>query len=535
MSIKKHDVSVISGEGGIVELSNSMREKLVIFSDGSALVNENSMNDADVIAKIAILSHMKSADGKYILSKDKIKYVAPMEIHSFYLSSTVSRFTEGATQVQLDMVELIKNAVKRNATDIHIVVDTAATYISFRIIGDLVQYQTLTAEHGTLLCTTLYNTMTTTSGTNFNPRTQQDANIQESFLPSNLSGIRVASSPTQGGNFFMVLRLLPKGRNIQVADLGYARHQIEKIERFKNRHNGGMTICAGPTGSGKSTLLQAITKSILLMRQGRINLITIEDPVEYPIVVEETIDNKKITYSARQVSIPSTQDRAIRQEYFHNAIVAAMRQDPDVIMIGEIRDKVTTDAAITASITGHAIITTLHANNAIMIIDRLLNMDATKSILLAPKTITGLISQQLVPVLCPQCKINLSENPDLVNESLIQRLKKAYDDGDISGVHLKGPGCSYIDPNTNLKCINGAITRTVIAEIIEPDKKFLMLAFDGNLFDLYDYWINELNGVTMMCHGLVKVKLGLVDPRDLEETLEEITPQKNFDFAFEYN
>lgn len=534
MAGRNNEIVVISGEGGIVALTPSMREKMVIFSDGSALVNENSINDADVIAKIAILSHMKSPDGQHILSKDKIKYVAPMEIHSFYLSSTISKFTEGATQIQLDIVELIKNAFKRNATDIHIIVETAATHISFRVIGDLVHYQSLTSEHGTLLCTTLYNTMTTTSGTNFNPRTQQDANIQESFLPAGLSGIRVASSPTQGGNFFMVLRLLPKGKNVEISTLGYARHQIEKIERFKNRHNGGMTICAGPTGSGKSTLLQAITKSILLMRQGRINLITIEDPVEYPIVVEETINNKKVIYSARQVSIPSTQDRALRQEYFHNAIVAAMRQDPDVIMIGEIRDKVTTDAAITASITGHAIITTLHANNAIMIIDRLLNMEATKSILLAPKTVTGLISQQLVPVLCPQCKINLKANQELVDHRLIERLELALEH-DINNVFIRGNGCDYTDRDQNLKCINGAITRTVIAEIIEPDKEFLIHAFAGNLFDLYDYWVDKLNGVTMMCHGLVKVKLGILDPRDLEDTLEEISLQKNFDYAYNNN
>lgn len=527
-------IHVISGDGGLVELSSSMREKIVIFSDGSALINENSINDADVIAKVAILSHMKSKDGEPILSKDNIKYVDPMEIHSFYLSSTVSKFTEGATQIQLDIVELIKNAVRRNATDIHIVVESSATYVSLRIIGDLVQYQTLTSEHGTLLCTTLYNTMTTTSGTNFNPRTQQDANIQESFLPSNLSGIRIASSPTQGGNFFMVLRLLPKGSKTNIAKLGYAKHQLEKLEKFKSRHNGGITICAGPTGSGKSTLLQAITKSILLARQGRINLITIEDPVEYPIVVEETINNKKMTYSARQISIPSTQDRSLRQEYFHNAIVASMRQDPDVIMIGEIRDKITTEAALTASITGHAIITTLHANNAIMIIDRLLNMEATKSILLAPKTITGLISQQLVAVLCPKCKISYSRNKNLLDEGLINRLESALD-GQVDGVFLKGHGCNYVEPETNLKCINGAITRTVIAEIIEPDKNFLVKAFLGNLFDLHDYWINELNGITMMCHGLVKVYLGLIDPRDLEDTLEEISKPRNFEFALANN
>jgi general secretion pathway protein E len=532
--IKKEEVKVISGTGNIVELSNTMQEKMVILSDGSAVVNENCINDAEVISKIAILSHMKTPDGRYILSKDKVKYAAPMEIHSFYLSSSANKFTEGATQIQLDIVDLIKNAVKRNATDIHIVVEQTATYLSFRIIGDLVQYQTLTSEHGSLLCTTLYNTMTTTSGTNFNPRTQQDANIQESFLPSNLSGIRVASSPTQGGNFFMVLRLLPKGHNIDMATLGYAKHQLDKLEKFKSRHNGGITICAGPTGSGKSTLLQAITKSILLERKGRINLITIEDPVEYPIVVDDVVNGKKITYSARQVSIPSTQDRSLRQEYFHNAIVAAMRQDPDVMMIGEIRDRVTTDAAITASITGHAIITTLHANNAIMIIDRLLNMEATKSILLAPKTITGLISQQLVPVMCPNCKVNLNENRSLVDDRLIARLEAAFN-GNLDGVYIKGPGCNFIQPDTNLKCINGAITRTVVAEIIEPNKKFLMFAMEGNLFDLYDYWVNEMQGITMMCHGLVKIKLGQLDPRDLEDRLEEITPQNNFDFAFENN
>lgn len=525
------DNKPLTGAGGKYELSKNLREKMVLLANGTIIVNENYKIDADVLNKLALFVKIKDENGAPLTTKEKIKYDTPEKIRDFYEDDTVNTFIDNASQIQREIADLITVAYQKKASDIHIELNSPSTYIMFRLIGDLNIYKTLTYDSGNQMCTTLYNTMTTTSGTNFNSRTQQDANIQASFLPKGLSGIRVSTGPTQAGNYFMVLRLLPKGTNNTLEDLGYAKFQLKYIRSFMAKHNGGITLFSGPTGSGKSSSLQALNKERLKKHKGKINLISIEDPVEYPIVVEEIVDNKKVYYSARQIAIPSTQDKELRKEYFNNAVVASMRQDPDVIMIGEIRDNVTAEAAITASITGHPVVSTVHASNAIMNIDRLITIGANKKLLLAPGTISGLISQHLVPVLCPKCKVPFLEANGCIkikDNELIGRLNTAFNN-DLTGIFIRGKGCAYHDKKTNRSCINGHIDRTVVAEIVNPDVKFLQFVRDDDLFAAHNYWIDELKGVTMMCHGLAKVKKGEIDPLSLEEKLELITPQKNLE------
>ncbi|HMT02108.1 MAG TPA: ATPase, T2SS/T4P/T4SS family [Burkholderiales bacterium] len=522
---------VLTGIGGEYELSKALREKMVLLMDGTIYVNENYKNDIDVLNKITFFCNINDETGDLLTTRDKIKYTIPEVIRGFYEEDSANAFSDGASQMQREIINLIQIAHQKNASDIHIELNASSTFIMFRILGDLVLYKTLTYDSGNLMCTTLYNTMTTTSGTNFNSRVQQDANIQEAFLPKELSGIRVATGPTQGENYFIVLRLLPKGANSTLEDIGYSKFQLKYIRDFKAVRNGGIVIFSGPTGSGKSTSLQAMNKETLKEYKGRINLISIEDPVEYPIVVEDVVEGKKVFYSARQIAVPSTQDKELRKQYFNNAVVAAMRQDPDVIMIGEIRDPITAEAAITASITGHPVASTVHASNAIMIIDRLITIGANRKLLLAPGTLSGLISQQLVPILCPKCKKSLISNlPDLEknNKALVTRLLQAFDN-DLTNIFIRGKGCNYYDSQTKQSCIYGHIDRTVVAEIVVPDEMFLQYLRQDDLFNASKYWLEEQKGVTMMCHGLAKVKSGLIDPRALEAKLKLITPQKNLD------
>lgn len=523
----------LSGLNGNYEISKSLREKMVLLSDGSIIVNENYKHDPDVLNKITLFCNMILEDGAVLAKRSLVTYDTPNKIREFYAEESSVSFSDNASQIQREIVDLINLAHQKRASDIHIELNAPSTFVMFRILGDLVMIKTWTYDEGNAICTTLYNTMTSSSGTNFNSRNQQDANMQATFLPDDLAGIRVATGPTQGGNYFMVLRLLPKGANSKLEDLGYDKFQLALIRQCMATHSGGITIFSGPTGSGKSSSLQALNKEVLLSYKGRINLISIEDPIEYPISVSEEIDGRLFTYSARQVTIPSTQDKELRKGYFNNAVVASMRQDPDVLMIGEIRDEVSASAALTASITGHPVVTTVHASSALMNIERLITIGANKKLLLAPGSISGLISQHLVPVMCPNCRVSIIDNLSLFAQKypdLLTRLGAAFNNN-LTNIYISGEGCDYVDPITKNTCINGSIARTVVAEVLVPDEEFLQYAKADDLYNANKYWIENLGGVTMMAHGLAKVKRGLVDPLKLEAKLKLITPQANVDLC----
>ena len=212
-----------------------------------------------------------------------------------------------------------------------------------------------------------------------------------------------------------------------------------------------------------------------------------------------------------------------------------MRQDPDFIMIGEIRDDITANVAVTASNTGHPVLTTLHASNGHMIIDRLIEIGADRELLLSPGLINGMIAQQLIPILCPNCKQALIDNLDKVSIELIERLqavfnaKNGVNDG-LEGIYIRNlshEDCGYRDELLSAKCFKGFITREVIAEVIIPDVQYLQYMREHNLVEAHNYWLDMLGGYTMMTHGLAKVKHGRVCPISLEAKLKPITIEKN--------
>lgn len=540
---------VLTSKGSRYELSADLRSKMVLLSDGSLLVDENYRNDPHVLIKIALFKNIL-IDGNNLTNKEKIKYVKPEDIHSYYDDNTRLTVLQDANQVQKRIIDLIAVAHAEKVTDIHIELRSPSTFIQFRKLGSLKIYQQLTYEDGNALCTTLYNSMTLSSGTSYNPRTQQDANMRPEFLPEGLAGIRIATGPTQGGNCFLVLRLLPIGQNMELSVLGYAKSQMNALEYCNSAHAGGITLVCGPTGSGKSTTLQLLAKKTLLKAKGEINFLTIEDPVEYPIIVEDYVDEKvkdietglevikrvKVTYAARQIAIQSTDDAEIKKQRYRETVVAAMRQDPDIIMIGEIRDSATADAAITASNTGHPVISTVHARNAQMILDRLITIGADRNLLLSPDMITGLFAQHLVPELCPNCKRKLIDHKDDIDSDLLARLEQVFANyGGLDNIYIRNnslnSSCGYYDKESDRMCYGGNIGRFVVAEAILPDEQYLQYMRDNKMYDAYRYWIEHLKGYTMMAHGLAKVKHGLLDPEALESKLKRISPQDNLDIA----
>ena len=192
--------------------------------------------------------------------------------------------------------------------------------------------------------------------------------------------LRVSTFPTHLGET-VVLRLLIYSKVVGNLDaLGFEKEDLARFQHNIKRPYG-LILTTGPTGSGKTTTLYT---ALMMLNSPNINVMTVEDPIEYVIpTIRQTAVNPKAGLT------------------FGNALRSAMRQDPDVILVGEIRDKETADLAMRASITGHLVLSTLHTNDAASSINRLLDLGVNNSILAS--ALTMVVAQRLLRKLCPHC------------------------------------------------------------------------------------------------------------------------------------
>jgi type II secretory ATPase GspE/PulE/Tfp pilus assembly ATPase PilB-like protein len=212
------------------------------------------------------------------------------------------------------------------------------------------------------------------------------------------------------------------------------------------------------------------------------------------------------------VTNASTAEERARE--FTKAISASMRSNPDRIMIGEVRDAASAGLAFEASMTGHQVWTTLHANDALTIPFRLRDLDVEEFKLCDPDLLTGLISQRLIRVLCPDCSKRVEEHD--LSHNLLARLEKA--DIPIEKLRSHNPaGCKTCGEG------NGYKGRSVIAEIIIPDAKFMDYIKKDDKQGAERYWLTHLNGRCLMEHMIDRVRAGDVDPYDAERILGPLT------------
>jgi type II secretory ATPase GspE/PulE/Tfp pilus assembly ATPase PilB-like protein len=187
-----------------------------------------------------------------------------------------------------------------------------------------------------------------------------------------------------------------------------------------------------------------------------------------------------------------------------------MRSNPDRIMIGEIRDAASASLAFEASMTGHQVWTTLHANDALTIPFRLRDLGVESYKLSDPDLLTGLISQRLVRILCPHCSLYINESD--LSYNLLARLEKIDVPVEKLRVHnIKG--CEFCGEGSGYK------GRSVIAEIILPDVTFMELIEQGKKEEAHKYWLTHLNGRSLMEHMIDRIKAGEVDPHDAERIM----------------
>ena len=223
--------------------------------------------------------------------------------------------------------------------------------------------------------------------------------------------MRVSTVPTLRGES-VVLRLLDKERGrISLPELGMAADTLELFTEVVSRPHG-IVLVTGPTGSGKTTTLYA---AVEMIRTGREKILTVEDPVEYELAgVPQVPVNEKVGMT------------------FAGALRALLRQDPDIILVGEIRDAETAQIATQASLTGHLVLSTLHTNDAPTALTRLLDLDVAAY--LVASTVDAVLAQRLVRVICPHCKVETTPDKAAAHRIDIEALGL---DADLEGRRLR--------------------------------------------------------------------------------------------------
>lgn len=331
-----------------------------------------------------------------------------------------------------ELIEYIINkAIEREASDIHIEPEQDTTRIRFRIDGDLIKVCDVPSARQSEIITRIKILSNLDIAER---RLPQDGRI--SWQDSKDTDLRVAITPVIYGEK-AVIRILNSTRyDMKLDKFGFSEANYHTLTGILNR-SSGMLICTGPTGCGKSTTLYALIREL---NNEDSNIITIEDPVEFKIKgINQTQVNEKAGMN------------------FSRGLRSMLRSDPDIIMVGEIRDGETAEIAIRAAITGHLLLSSLHTMDSYSAIIRLLDMGIEPYLIAS--ALAGVQSQRLVKKLCPNCSVDLE--PTLSQENIIKSVI-----GDANEIHLKAPiGCEY--------CTNGFKGRQVISEVFEIDEDFI--------------------------------------------------------------
>ena len=376
---------------------------------------------------------------------------------------------------------IIITASKNNTSDIHFDPREDGMMVRFRIDGDLQDYTYIPKAFERNLTTRLkiLANMNITES-----RLPQDGAIKGEFGGKYLD-MRVSCLPLNEGEK-IVIRILDYTRSLQGIDsLGFNPTNLAKLKRMMGVPNG-IILVTGATGSGKSTTVYSILQGL---NKPEINIITVEDPIEMNI---EGMNQVQVN-----AEIGMT---------FAAALRSILRQDPNVILIGEIRDSETAQIAVRASITGHLVLSTIHTNNSLSTIERLLDMDVERYLL--STALTGIISQRLAKQLCTKCRVERETT------KYEKKVFKRYMNRDIDKIYDANPdGCEH--------CRKGYKGRIAIQEVLELDDEIRnALTNDKMKKEELSEMVYTNKTITMLQDALGKCIAGLTSFEEVYRVIE---------------
>ena len=371
-------IPITEPSAGTVQIAMADPDNIEVVDEVERILNARlSIERATESQILAAIERCRSGDAQSVE-----KVIQDLTEEDLQIIGNIKRDQDGVDVANeapiIKLVNLIIwNALQSRASDIHIEPFENKLMVRYRIDGELYETSSPPAN----LHAAIVSRLKIMSDLDISERrTTQDGRIQIKLGKKEID-IRVAIIPTVWGEG-VVMRLLDKtGLLVEMTDLGFDASELVRYrEVIRSTH--GIMLVTGPTGSGKTTTLYS---SLAQLNQPNVKIITIEDPVEYQIPgINQIHVNTKVGLT------------------FSHGLRSILRQDPDIVMVGEIRDVETAEVAVQASLTGHLVFSTLHTNDAASAVTRLIDMGIEPYLITS--SVIGVLAQRLVRVLCPHCK-----------------------------------------------------------------------------------------------------------------------------------
>ena len=428
----------------------------------------------------------KSIDRTYGSLEEPEKMIEGLEDEFDFSSPLLDRLGE-ADEAEISapiadlLSTLIKKAVRERSSDIHINPEKDFVQIKFRIDGVLQPNLQLPKKILFPLVSHIKVMSNLDIAISMRP---QDGEFHSS-LPGGEIDVRVSVLPTIHGENVVMRILNASSLMMDLGELGFSDHLLKKIERLISRPHG-IILVTGPTGSGKTTTLYSILSQ---MDSEKSNIITVEDPAEYKLA------------GIHQVQVNQRAGLT-----FASALRSIVRQDPDIIMIGEIRDLETAEIAVQAALTGHLVLGTLHTNNAPAGITRLVEMGVQP--FLVASSVIGIMAQRLVRVICPVCK-----EPYPRDTNILRTILSEEGHPDDRAVAYHGTGCDQCNQT-------GYRGRTTIVELMDMDDEIREMVTGNTSTSRLIQAAREKGMVPLLEDGLGKVVEGTTTLEEVNRVVE---------------
>lgn len=438
-----------------------------------------------------IVSGTRGISGRVEINNERLIEIQDRVQSLVNLSELIADFKSSYTSQILEII--LGGAISLNASDIHMEPERKKGLLRLRIDGLL---HTVYTDFKQIVYRAVVTRIKLLSNLKINITDEPQDGRFTITLPNYAVEIRTSIIPSEYGET-VVLRILdPSALKVNLRDLGWREDDLAIVLDEIKRPNG-LILNTGPTGSGKTTTLYAFLRTVLTPE---IKIITIEDPVEYHL---EGISQTQVDLDAHYT--------------FATGLRAILRQDPDVILVGEIRDDETADIALNASLTGHLVFSTLHTNDAVGAVPRFFDLGA-KPHILGP-ALTLVIAQRLVRVLCGDCKKEKQVDADLKKKiyAFLENLPKRVDREKYKNFKLFEPGVSCS------KCRNlGFKGRVALFELFRVDEKMETLIYQNPTEIDLKKQSRAQGFVTMQEDGLLKVLQGITDFSEVERMTGKI-------------
>ncbi|HRH31855.1 MAG TPA: GspE/PulE family protein [bacterium] len=447
------------------------------------LLSEESYNQG--LKLYAALPKIKTiVKGVQITEAELEKYAAQM---TDFASIAAVMKKSSVTDV---LAVIIAASLKLGSSDIHIEAEEKGIVVRFRVDGILQEVAVLAREQWVKII----NRVKLIASLKINVTDQAQDGRFTIFQKNKQIDVRISTIPTAYGESVVMRLLNPDTIALEFEKLGFRPASLKRLTREIERPNG-MIITTGPTGSGKTTTLYAILSKL---NTKDVKIITLEDPVEYKV---QGLNQSQIDYS--------------KDYTFAKGLRSILRQDPDIVMVGEIRDLETAEIAIQAALTGHLLLSTIHTNDAAGAVPRFLSMGVAPH-LLAP-AINAIMGQRLIRKLC-DCKQPITLEPELLQEVKTQLEAITETSGeakvDVTTVKFMGPkGCE--------KCNNsGYKGRLGVYEILIKDDTIEKAILKGSISEYEMRDIAKAQGmITMAQDGLLKAVDGLTSVEEVKKII----------------